>query len=183
MKAGTYAQSAENTRQAAVVLAKAVAVALALTVAAKLRFYVPWSPVPVTLQTFVVLTAGATLGVGAGAGGVALYAALASVGLPVLAGPSIFGPTGGYVLGFVGAAALVSAAARARPWGLLAAMVAAEVLVLLCGGVWLAAWMGQSAAAAWKLGVVPFVVGDSAKLAAAWAVATWYNSRAGTRCR
>lgn len=183
MKAGTHTQVRQHTRQVAVVLAQAVAVALALTAAAKLRFYVPWSPVPVTLQTFVVFTAGATLGLGAGAGGVALYAALASAGLPVLAGPSIFGPTGGYVLGFVGAAALVSAAARTRPLVALAAMVAAEALVLACGAAWLAAWMGQSAAAVWKLGVVPFVVGDSLKLSAAWAVATWYNSCAGAQRR
>ncbi len=94
-----------RTRALAIVVAHACGVALAMTAAAKLRIYLPGSLVPITLQTFVALAGGALLGVGGGAGGAALYAGLASTGLPLMAGPGIGGPTGGYVLGFVAAAA------------------------------------------------------------------------------
>lgn len=177
MKVLAQAHGTGKAREAAVLLAEAAGVALAMTVAAKLRFYLPWSPVPVTLQTFVVLAAGATLGLGGGAGGVALYAALASTGLPVLAGPSLLGPTGGYVLGFVAAAALVSAAPRARPLLLLTAMIAAEALLLACGAAWLAASTGSSISLAWQQGVLPFLIGDGLKLAAAWSLAVGWGSR------
>ncbi|MCX7600280.1 MAG: biotin transporter BioY [Armatimonadetes bacterium] len=178
MKVVAQTEAVARTREVALILAQAVGVALAMTVAAKLRFHLPWSPVPVTLQTLVVFVAGATLGLGAGAGGVALYAAAASAGLPVLAGPTILGPTGGYVLGFVAAAALISTqAGRNHPWRVLAAMVAAEALVLGCGVAWLAAWMSVPAGAALKLGVLPFLIGDGLKLGAAWVLATGLNSR------
>jgi len=180
MKAVAHRHGLWRTQEAGMVLAGAAGIAVAMTVAAKLRFYLPWSPVPVTLQTFVVLAAGATLGLGVGAGGVALYAALASAGLPVLAGPSLVGPTGGYVLGFVAAAALVSSAAGSRPLTILIAMLAAEALILACGAAWLAAWTGGSTGAAWHAGVAPFLFGDGLKLAAAWACAVGYKARRST---
>jgi len=69
-----YAQSqpvAVSLTGALMTVAQAVGVALALVVAAKLRIYLPWSPVPITLQTFVMLTAGAALPISAAAGGAA----------------------------------------------------------------------------------------------------------------
>ncbi len=148
--------------------AQALAVAVALAAAAKVRLWLPGSPVPVTLQTLVVLAAPALMGLAAGAGGVAIYIAAATCGLPVIAGPSVFGPTGGYLLGFLAASALVAAHRRSGPLRLLLAMAAASALVYLSGAAWLWAWSGKSAGWVLAAGVLPFLPGDVAKLLAAW---------------
>jgi biotin transport system substrate-specific component len=171
MLAKSLVISRARAQSGVTVLAQALAVAALLTGAAKLRFFLPGSPVPVTLQTFVVLLAGARLGLGAGVAGIALYAAAASAGLPVLAGPSLVGPTGGYVLGFVAAAAVVAGHKPARGWALLARMAAAHLLLYVCGALWLAAYAGQGLLWAAQRGILPFVLGDAAKLLAAWALA------------
>jgi biotin transport system substrate-specific component len=170
-----------RARALAVVAAQACGMALALTAAAKLRIYFPGSPVPITPQTLVVLAGAAILGLGGGAGGVALWVGLASAGLPLMAGPGVFGPTSGYVLGFVAAAALVAAARERKPLTLLAAMVGGNIVIYLCGVAWLAAWVG-SVRGAVAGGVVPFLVGDALKIAAAWTLAIgWRARRSGTR--
>ncbi len=90
--------------------ALALAGALALALSAKVQ--VPFYPVPMTLQTLVVLTLSAAYGARLGAATVALYLAEGLLGLPVfasaLAGPAYMaGPTGGYLAGFLAAAALI----------------------------------------------------------------------------
>ena len=174
---GTVSRQLIGRRTVATTAVGAVGVAVAIAVAAKIRVWLPWSPVPVTLQTLVVLAAGAIYGVGVGAGGTALYAAAAAAGLPVLAGQSVFGPTGGYVLGFVAAAAIVGHYSRTSSWKLLAAMVAASVVIYLFGGVWLWAWSGRSLGWVWAVGVMPFLPGDAAKLVAAWALGCMWMRR------
>jgi biotin transport system substrate-specific component len=179
MQTRTATVSRTRGAELALTAAKAAGVAATMVLAAKLRIAVPWSPVPITLQTFVALAAGATLGLGAGAGGVALYGALASAGLPVLAGPSLLGPTGGYVLGFVAAAAVAAAVAGRRPIPLLLGLLVGEALILGCGVAWLAAWTGADLNTAIRLGALPFLLGDGLKLIAAWAVASgWGAARA-----
>ncbi|MBC7287098.1 MAG: biotin transporter BioY [Armatimonadetes bacterium] len=166
----------DEPRSLAIVALRALAVAAALTVAAKVKIHLPWTPVPLTLQTFVVLTAAGLWGM-AGVGGVVLYVAGASANLPVMAGPSVLGPTGGYLLGFVAASAVVAGGREGSSLRLLAAMAAASGLIYLCGALWLWAWSGQSLAWAITAGVLPFVPGDAAKAIAAWAAVT------GLRCR
>jgi len=165
----TGAELPITSTRAVSILGQAAGVAVALALAAKIRVWLPWSPVPMTLQTFVVLSAPALCGVAAGAVGVALYVAAASAGLPVMAGPSVFGPTGGYLLGFVAAAALVAHYRSASPLRLLLAMAGASVLIYLCGATWLWAWSGKSLGWIWAAGVLPFLPGDAAKILAAWA--------------
>lgn len=165
---------APSARRAAAVAAQTVAVAAALVVAAKLRIYLPWSPVPITLQTFAVLVAGATLPLGVAAGGTALFVAAAYAGLPVLAGTTVFGPTGGYILGFVAAAAFVASSQHAAAWALLPRFFVAELLMYSCGIAWLAAWSQQGLVWGLQAGLAPFLVGEAIKLAAAWAaVRAW----------
>ncbi len=168
---------APSARRAAVVLAQALTVAAALVVAAKLRICLPWSPVPITLQTFAVLVAGATLPLGLAVGGAALYTAAACAGLPVLAGASLFGPTGGYVLGFVAAAAFLASSRDAAPWALLPRLFIAELLIYACGIAWLAAYSYQGLAWALQAGLAPFLVGEAIKLAAAWAAVRAWQAR------
>ncbi|MGD9519974.1 MAG: biotin transporter BioY [Armatimonadota bacterium] len=176
-----YAQSqpvAVSLTGALMTVAQAVGVALALVVAAKLRIYLPWSPVPITLQTFVMLTAGAALPISAAAGGAAVYVALSSTGLPVLAGPGIFGPTGGYVLGFLAAMAFLASRGPSGPWELVGRLLTAEIILYACGVSWLAAHTGLGAVWVIRAGFVPFIVGDTIKLLAAWAaIGAWQGLR------
>ncbi len=175
--------SATSARGAALRnLGLAVAGSLLLVVAAKVK--VPFWPVPMTLQTFAVLALGAAFGARLGAATVALYLAYGLVGLPVftntpplVAGPLYFaGPTGGFLLGFVLAAAVAGwAAARGASWfRLVAGFALAEVLILALGTAWLAlgAQMAGGAtgigfAKAFAFGVQPFLLGDLLKLALA----------------
>jgi len=135
--------------------------ALALTLSAKVQ--VPFYPVPMTLQTLVVLALGAAYGAQLGATTVALYIAEGLVGLPVFAGAVagplyMAGPTGGYLAGFLAAAALIGFLAEHgwdRSWPrLLAAMTLGHAVIFAFGFSWLAALVGPGKAFA--LGVAPF---------------------------
>ena len=151
---------------------------LVLVVSAKIA--VPFYPVPVTLQTLAVLTLGALFGARLAAATVALYLAEGLVGLPVFAGAGagpgyMMGPTGGYLVGFLLAAALVGWLAErgwTRGWGLaLAAMTLGHLVIFAAGFGWLALALG--AAKAWAAGVAPFAAATVVKtlLAAALALA------------
>ncbi|MDX6750066.1 biotin transporter BioY [Geminicoccaceae bacterium 1502E] len=151
-------------------LALAFAGTLLLTLSAKVQ--VPFYPVPVTFQTAVVFLIGIAYGWRLGAATVLLYLAEAAMGLPVLAGTPekgiglayMAGPTGGYLVGFVAAAALCGVVAE-RARGLLtlgAGVLLATLAVYVPGALWLAQYVGLESALA--LGVVPFLLGDLVKL-------------------
>ena len=152
--------------------------ALLLVVSAKVQ--VPFYPVPMTLQTLAVLTLGALFGARLAAATVALYLGEGLIGLPVFAGAAagpayVVGPTGGYLVGFLLAAALVGWLAErgwTRGWLLaLAAMTLGHVVIFAAGFAWLAPVFG--ATKAWAVGVAPFAAATVAKtlLAAALAIA------------
>ncbi|HEY3397916.1 MAG TPA: biotin transporter BioY [Armatimonadota bacterium] len=139
-----------------------------LALSAQVRLPLPFTPVPVTLQTMVVLLAGATLGPAGGAGAVALYLAAGLLGLPLFTTGAMFGPTCGYLLAFLPAALLVGWARRRGGFrGMVAGMVAADALILLVGALGLHVWTGVGFAAAFAAGSLPFVAGDALKLTAA----------------
>ena len=76
---------------------------------AQLRIYLPWTPIPITLQTFAVLLSGFILGKWFGGASQLLYLILGCSGIPWFANQQagitiLFGPTGGYLLGFILAA-------------------------------------------------------------------------------
>ncbi|SFJ39947.1 biotin transport system substrate-specific component [Bosea sp. OK403] len=163
-------------------IALAVAGSLLLVLAAKIK--VPFWPVPMTLQTLAVLSLGAAYGSRLGAATVALYIAYGLAGLPVFtntppvaAGPLyLVGPTGGFLVGFVLAAAVAGwAAARgASLTRLIVGLLTAEALMLGLGCLWLALGaqmaggaMGVGFAKAFAFGVQPFLIGDALKVALA----------------
>ncbi|MFH0809007.1 MAG: biotin transporter BioY [Pseudomonadota bacterium] len=156
-------------------LLKTVAVfglALATALSAHVRLPLPFTPVPLTLQTFFVLLSGALLGAGAGAASQvgALGLLLASPQLLAASAPGgLLGPTGGYLLSFVPAAWLVGhLSGKEGSWArMLAAMVAATLMIYFFGVLQLGLVAGLSAGAALKAGVLPFVPADVLKLAAA----------------
>ncbi len=155
-------------------------VALAAQVSIPLGF----TPVPLTGQTFAVLLVGAALGSTRGALSLLLYLAVGVVGVPVYAdhrhGWSVFsGATGGYIVGFVVAAALTGWLAE-RSWdkrfsSSIAAMLTGSVVIYLCGVVWLHHVLGVSWSTALDDGLYPFVPGDILKvyLAAAALPGAW----------
>ncbi len=148
----------------------ALALAGALMLALSAKVQVPFYPVPMTLQTLVVLALGAVYGTRLGAATVALYLAEGLLGLPVfagvLAGPTYMaGPTGGYLAGFLAAAGLIGVLAE-RGWGrswplLLAAMALGHAIILAFGFAWLAVLVGPGRAFA--LGVAPFAAATVVK--------------------
>ncbi len=162
-----------RTRAAAVAvsLAQASAVAAGVVLGAKVRIFLPFTPVPITMQTFALLAGASVAPPLIGAAGAALYLALASAGLSVIAGPGVFGPTGGYLLGFVAAAAVVGGWDRRSGLDLAWRFALAHLLIYACGASWLAAWSASGLERAIELGVAPFVVGDLIKAAAAWGLA------------
>lgn len=165
-------------------LALVVSFALLTALAAQITFFLPWTPVPVSGQTFAVLLAGATLGWQAGSASQLLYLVLGAIGLPFYAdGASgwdvLSGPTGGYLVGFVVAAALVGRLAERRQDRTLLtsipAMLAGTAVIYLLGVIWLAHVLDVGAATAVEKGLAPFVIGDAVKLVAAGALlpAAW----------
>ena len=143
---------------------------LALAISAHIALTLPFSPVPVTAQTLVVLLLGMLLGRKLGAAAILTYLAQGMLGFPVfargLAGPAIFlGPTGGYLAGFVVAAYVVGALAE-RGWdrsmgATLLAMLIGNSIIYLFGVAWLAVLVGMPAAI--SAGLLPFIPGDLIK--------------------
>ncbi|MBC7590441.1 MAG: biotin transporter BioY [Salinibacterium sp.] len=149
------------------------------------QIIVPLQPVPFTMQTFAVLLVGTAMGPMRGAISMALYMVLGLVGLPVFAGLSsgnaLLLPTGGYLVGFVLAAALVGWLAQVE-WDrkFLKAIVtftAGSLVIYAVGAPWLAASLGISLTDAIGVGVVPFLVGDALKalLAAGLLPLAWFG--------
>lgn len=136
---------------------------------------IPFWPVPLTMQSFVVLMLGLGYSGPLAVSTLLTYLLEGALGLPVFAGGGglayMMGPTGGYLVGFF-VAVMVLAGLRRRglivslPSVLLAALVA-DVCVFACGVVWLAAFVGLDKALA--VGVIPFMPGDALKVTLATA--------------
>jgi biotin transport system substrate-specific component len=143
-------------------------------VGAQIQFPLPFSPVPIVLSNFVALLAGLVLGPRRGATSQLVYVLLGAVGVPVFAGfrggPQILvGPTGGYLVGFVLAAAITGALGE-RPAGFsraAAAAAAGAVVIYITGVPWLALTVGIPLQRAVVLGVAPFLPGDAVKVVVA----------------
>lgn len=165
-------------------IALVVGFALITAVAAQITIPLPWTPVPLTGTTFAVLLAGAALGWRAGAASQILYNLLALAGLPFYQdGQSGWtyatGATGGYLIGFVVAAAVVGFLAERGQDRSVAtsvpAMLAGTAVVYLFGVAWLGHVLDASAVTALEKGMLPFVIGDALKLVIAGALlpAAW----------
>ena len=160
-----------------VVSAVLVVAASALTaLAAQWRIHLGFTPVPITGQTFAVLLTGAALGWQLGAVGQMLYVAVGALGAPVFSDASggmevIRGATGGYLIGFIVAAGLVGWMAEHRQDRTFSTMFTAFVLgsavIYLFGVVGLMVATGWPLLEAFEKGVVPFLLGDLIKAAAA----------------
>jgi biotin transport system substrate-specific component len=165
-------------RGSGVVLAGSAFAAVCAHVSLPLFF----TPVPLSLAPFAVLVLGLLLSPRMAAATFAAYLAEGAAGLPVFS-PSpasaglahLFGPTGGYLLAYPLAAALISFLFRRAGRGYLSAFTSAaigDLLILTCGALWLAAITHIAVLQATALAVLPFLAGDALKIAAAAAVAS-----------
>jgi biotin transport system substrate-specific component len=159
--------------------------AMVIYLTSRVSFTIPGNPVPYTLQNLGILVVGGSLGLRRGGLAALLYVALGVVGLPFFAdgkgGVSvILGATGGYLVGFVVAAALVGRLAELgwdrRFGGALGATFLGTVVIYAIGVPWLAVTTGLSAGQAIALGLMPFVIVDAVKLVAAAVIfpAAWW---------
>jgi biotin transport system substrate-specific component len=151
----------------------------AAVVAVSARFAVPlpFTQVPISLQDLAVLLVGGFLGATAGAGAMVLYLALGALGAPVFAMGTggiakLLGPTGGYLLAFPVAAAVVGRlAVRGNPARCLAAALLG-MLVIHAGGLAQLMVLGLSLRNALSVGTLPFLVPDLLKMIIAGLVLT-----------
>jgi len=157
-------------REVALVLGGSLLIALS----AQLRLVLPFSPVPISGQTFAVLLLGALYGSRRGPATVMTYLALGAVGLPIGAGGALgvawlLGPTGGYLVGFVAAAYVVGTLSERgwdrKPWTTAASMIIGNGIIYAAGIVWLSKFVGWQAVLG--AGFYPFLVGDAFKIALA----------------
>jgi biotin transport system substrate-specific component len=169
-------------------LALALGMAVVMGLVAQLRFYLPWSPVPLTGQTFGALFAGIALGTWWGGISMALYAGLGAAGLPWFQNFSgglayMAGPTGGYIVGFILAALFLGyftdKFTRARNFPAMLGLMLFASFVLVYGpgllqlNMWLTFVKGEPASFGQLLllGAVPFLAGDAVKCVAAALIA------------
>ena len=174
------------------ILTKKIALALGMAcvvgLAAQLRFPLPWTPVPITGQTFAVLLAGVLLGRWWGGISLTIYAGLGAAGLPWFNGGTggvgiLAGPTGGYIIGFILTALFLGHFTdkyiRSRSFfSMLGLMLFANiVLIYIPGLLQLHLWLrlvGGEAIGFYQvltMGFLPFIVGDIVKAVTAAAIA------------
>lgn len=159
---------------------------------ASAKAQVPFWPVPMTMQTYVVLTMGALLGWRLAAGTMAAYLAEGALGLPVFAGTPangigvsyMAGPTGGYLLGYLVAVVLVGFLAEKSRWGhsilgMAGALLVGEIAILGIGCCWLAVQLGWEKAFVFGFG--PFIFGDGVKLVLAVGTLVYWRRLSSTQ--
>ncbi len=164
-----------RTRVTSVVLVIGAAALTAL--AAQWEIHLPFTPVPITGQTFAVLLTGAALGMTLGAAGQLVYVVAGAFGLPVYAGgtggwdAAQAGGTSGYLIGFIVAAGVVGFMAERRQDRTFPTMFTAFILgsfiIYFFGVIGLMIIFDMTVTEAIVAGVVPFVIGDLIKAAAA----------------
>ncbi len=174
------AQTLAWLRTSGIVLAGSALAAACAHVAVPLFF----TPVPLTLQPLAVLLLGLLLTPQIAAATFVAYLLEGAAGLPVFApGPvapglaHLFGPTGGYLLAYPMAAALISFLWRRSERGFAASLMSAaagDLAILLCGGLWLALLTHGALLHTATLAVLPFLPGDALKIVTAAGLASGF---------
>jgi len=146
-----------------------------------IRIPLPFTPVPLTLQTFFVLLSGALLGRKLGGFTQISYMLLGLTGLSVFTGTGtgalyLFGPTGGYIIGFILAAFVAGSLFEKQEKNRICVflkLLSADFVILACGTLWLKISLSIPLSRAFLIGFLPFIFGDALKAALA---ATIYNA-------
>jgi len=157
----------------------AYAALLAALTAVGAYIAIPIGPVPIVLQNLFVYLMGLLLGLRWGLAGIGVYLLAGAVGLPVFSGGRgglghLIGPTGGYLVGFIPAVAVVgfiTEKTRGKlAFGILA-LILATASIYICGVYWLSTVTNMTFSKALMVGMVPFLPGDLVKIVAALTIA------------
>ena len=157
---------------------------LLLALCAQIRIALPFTPIPITGQTFGVLLLPVLLPGWRGPAAVAAYLLQGILGLPFFAGGAagaavLAGPSGGYLVGFLAAAILIAwlrwRLNGGQRWQVVLMMLAGNLVIYLFGVPWLAWFIDDGLATALALGMTPFLIGDAMKLIAAAALVPTTN--------
>jgi biotin transport system substrate-specific component len=140
---------------------------------------IPIGPVPIVLQNLFIMLAGLLLGGRWALISIAVYLLAGAVGLPVFAGGTggigkFVGPTGGYLVGFAAAAywiGTISEKGNRSVFIDIFAMVTGTLIIYAFGVTWLKVVTGMSFSKAITVGMLPFLIGDALKIAAAVPIA------------
>lgn len=160
---------------------KALLCSFLIALCAMIRIPLPFTPVPITLQTFAVMLIGGALGRRYGTLSVLFYLAESLIGLPVLSGGTsnplaLFSPVGGYLIGFAVQAYLTGwFVERTLTYGkgvVFLGIFAASIVQLVLGALVLGFYVGHTHAI--YMGVIPFLIGDYLKVSAATVILTKY---------
>ena len=158
--------SSKTTNIIVILLASAL-----IGVSAQLSIVLPFSPVPITGQTIIILLMGVLLGKERATAAVGMYILQGAAGLPVFAGGksgllTLVGPTGGYLVGFLGAVYVVGILSELRHDNSISytvfSLIIGNVIIYAFGLIWLVRFVGESQAL--SLGFYPFIVGDIVKI-------------------
>ena len=147
-----------------------VGAAAFVAVCAQVAIPLPFTPVPLTLQTFAVVLSAGVLGSWRGAAAMLLYAVVGSLGAPIffLGSSGLGGVTFGYVIGFIIGAFIVGKIAEHGAtrtfWRAVGLMVVGNAIIYVFGTTWLAVSLQWDPATAIVKGVLPFLVGDAIKI-------------------
>lgn len=164
-------------------LAKIVLCSFLIALSAQVSLPLPFTPVPLTLQTLDVFAVGAMLGPKKGVLSILTYLGEATLGLPVLAGGAmnplaLIGPRGGYLVGYIALAFLagwcIQNIQKLGKIGLSVAIATGFALVLAIGTLWLGFYVGMGNA--YALGFAPFIPGELLKIMAIMACVVRYES-------
>lgn len=138
-----------------------------------IKIPLPFSPVPLTLQTFFVLLCGAMLGAKLGLFSQSTYILLGIVGLPIFANAGsgmlyLFGPTGGYIAGFLLASLFVGqtikSLSKINLFSIFITLCIGNLIILSSGVIWLKILLGYSFKKTILIGLLPFLPGDLLKI-------------------
>lgn len=142
-----------------------------IAISAQITINIPFSPVPVTGQTLIVLLAGLILGKNLGTASVTAYLIQGAIGFPFFSGgrsglATLLGPTGGYLFGFLAAVYFVGLLSELRhkrsPFQAASSLLIGNIIIYIFGLVWLARFVGEGSAL--QLGLYPFLIGDLLKI-------------------
>lgn len=172
----------QKTRTSAI--AQVTSLTVLTIVSAQIIIPLPFTPIPLTMQTFAILFGAAAIGPSKALIAQVTYIFLATLGLPILAGDkggieSVLGATGGYLFAFLVASVVVgklaSTISTKRFRGVLLGYVLGSLIIYAIGATWLAIYTGKGLSYAFLNGVLPFLVGDviKAALAASLLPAAW----------
>jgi biotin transport system substrate-specific component len=143
--------------------------------------FVPLYPVPITFQTLFTYLSGVVLGPWLGALSQVIYITLGGIGLPIFAGGkagfgALAGPTGGYLFGFIAASFVIGKTCDLKKHPTTARIAGSFILgtfiIYVFGIIQLAQWMNGNLQNAILVGLLPFVIGDAAKVIIAVTIAT-----------